>query len=173
MEPEYFTESGTLFNDSQRGIASDSLPMGTVVELSNPVTGKSAVTTVIDALPELPEGRDTAVTEATAELLGMQDTGLAELKISVIREGTIRKGNNENTGWYYFDLGTYTDTKTVATLYMRLHENNLRPFIEIENGSVHLYVRHVMAYQLEWAEERIALSGVEPPEPLTEPNPYS
>ena len=173
MEPGYFTKSGTLFNDAQGGVASNSLPMGSVVELSNPATGRSAVTTVIDTLPELPEGRELAVTEATANLLGMLDTGLADLKMSVIREGTIRKESVENTGWYFFDLGIYDDTNTVALIYSRLMENGLRPFIEIEDEGVHLYVRHVMAYQLSWAEERIALSGIEPVEPQSEPNPYS
>ena len=173
MEPEYFTESGTLFNDSQRGVASNTLPMGSVVELSNPVTGRSTITTVIDTLPELPEGREAAVTTATADLLGMLDTGLADLKMSVIREGTIRKESVENTGWYFFDFGIYDNTNTVALIYSRLMENGLRPFIEIEDEGVHLYVRHVMAYQLSWAEERIALSGIEPVEPQSEPNPYS
>ena len=172
-EPGYFTSSGTLFNDAQKGAASNTLPMGSVVELSNPVTGRSTITTVIDTLPELPEGREAAVTTATADLLGMLDTGLADLKMSVIREGTIRKESVENTGWYFFDLGIYDDTNTVALIYSRLMENGLRPFIEIEDEGVHLYVRHVMAYQLSWAEERIALSGIEPVEPQSEPNPYS
>ena len=174
MEPGYFTKSGTLFNDAQGGVASNSLPMGSVVELSNPATGRSAVTTVIDTLPELPEGRELAVTEATANLLGMLDTGLADLKVSLIREGTIKeKTDLKNTGWYFFDLGLYTDTGTVSLLYSRLLDNDLRPYIEIEDGGVRLFVRHVMAYQLEWAENRIALSGIEAPEPQPEINPYS
>lgn len=172
MEPGYFTESGTLFTDSQSGVGSNDLPMGTVIELSNPATGRSTVTTVIDTLPELPEGRDLAVTGATADLLGMLDTGLADLKISVIREGTIRKSKPENTGWYFFDLGVYEDTDSLALFYGRLRDNGLRPYIEIEEDGVHLYVRHVMAYQLESADNRIALSGLEPPEPQSEPNPY-
>ena len=52
-EPGYFTESGALFNDTQKGAASDTLPLGSVVELSNPATGISTITTVIDTLPEL------------------------------------------------------------------------------------------------------------------------
>lgn len=173
MEPGYFTESGTLFADSQSGIASDNLPMGSVVELSNPETGRSTVTTVIDTLPELPEGRTIAVTEKTADLLGMLDSGLADLKLSVIREGTINKEANENTGWYYFDLGVFTDTKNLSVIYNRLIENNLRPYIEIEDSGIHLYVRHILTYQIESAKDKIALSGIEAEAPIPEPNPYS
>ena len=171
--PGYFTESGTLFTDSQKGAASDTLPMGSVVELSNPATGISAVTTIIDRLPELPEDRTIAVTEATAKELGMLDTGLADINVSVIREGTIRRENNENTGWYSFDLGLFQDMKDLKLKYTRLLENGLHPYIEIENEGVKLIVRHVMTYQLKEAGDLIALSGIEAPEPISEPNPYS
>ena len=172
-EPGYFTASGTLFTDSQRGAASNDLPMGTVVELSNPATGISAVTTIIDTLPELPENRTIAVTEATAKELSMLDTGIADIKVSVIREGTIKREREENTGWYAFDLGVFTDTADLALKYGRLLENGLRPYIEVEDEGVRLSVRHVMTYQLQEAENMIALSGIEAPEPSPEPNPYS
>ena len=172
-EPGYFTESGTLFNDSQKGAASDTLAMGTVVELSNPATGVSTVTTIIDTLPELPKGRTLAITLAAADELSMLDTGIADLKVSVIREGTISRPASDNTGWYMFDLGTYQDTDDAALKYTRLMENGLRPYIEVEDGSVHLYVRHVVAYRLDEAEDLIALSGIDPTEPIPEPNPYS
>ena len=173
MEPGYFTESGTIFSDSQRGAASDTLAMGTVVELSNPITGVSAITTVIDTLPELPADRTIAVTEATGNQLGMLDTGIADLKVSIIREGTIRRDDGGSTGWYSFDLGVYDDTDALALSYKRLRENGLRPYIEIEDGGVHLYVRHIMAYQLDEAVDLIALSGIEAPEPIQEQNPYT
>ena len=135
MEPGYFTESGTIFSDSLRGAASDTLAMG--------------------------------------NQLGMLDTGIADLKVSIIREGTIRRDDSGSTGWYSFDLGVYDDTDALALSYKRLRENGLRPYIEIEDGGVHLYVRHIMAYQLDEAVDLIALSGIEAPEPIQEQNPYT
>ncbi len=173
-EPGYFTSSGTLFNDAQKGAASNTLPMGSVVELSNPATGVSTVTTVIDTLPELPEDRTLAITMAAADELSMLDTGLADIKVSVIREGTIGKDSENNTGWYYFDLGLFTNTKDLLVKYERLRENGLKPYIEIEEDGVHLYVRHVVQYQLREADDQIALSGIDfTGEPLPEANPYS
>lgn len=172
MEPSYFTESGTLFDDRQRGAASATLPMGTVVELSNPVTGTSVVTTVIDTLPELPAGRTIALTEATAEELRMLDTGLGDIKVSVIREGTITRQNDNDTGWYSFQLGTYTDMDDLMLKYGRLRANGLRPYISIADDGVHLAVRHVQAYQIDDAVDRITLSGIVAPEAVSEPNPY-
>ncbi len=172
-EPGYFTESGALFNDTQKGAASDTLPLGSVIELSNPATGISTITTVIDTLPELPEDRTLALTEAACAELSMLDTGVSDIKVSVIRKGTIKNEEETNTGWYSFDLGVYQDTDALALSYSRLLANGLRPYIEIEDGGVRLFVRHVMAYQLSDAENLITLSGIEPSDPVPEPNPYT
>ncbi len=173
-EPGYFTASGTLFNDNQKGAASNTLPLGSVIELSNPETGVSTVTTVIDTLPELPETRTLAITMAAADELSMAETGIADVKVSVIREGTIGKESDSNTGWYYFDLGVFTNTQELAVKYSRLRENGLKPYIEVEDNGVHLYVRHVVQYQLREADDLIALSGIDfTGEPLPETNPYS
>lgn len=172
-EPGYLTESGTMFDDSIKGAACDTLALGTVAELYNPATGRSTVLTVIDRLPELPEGRTIAVTEAAAEELGMLGTGLADVVVSVVREGSIERKASTNTGWYSFDLGLYTDMDDLMLRYGRLKENGLMPFISIEEGGVRLSVKHVMAYQLKNASDMIALAGIDPSEPEPEPNPYS
>ena len=170
-EPGYFTASGTIFDDSKDGAASDTIPLGSVVELSNPATGLSLVTTITDTLPELPEGRSAAVTASCAEKLGMMRQGTADLKISVVREGTIgRKGGS--TGWYSFDLGIFSDTKEALKIYSRLIANGLMPDAEVVDGGVHLRVRYAMAYQLDDIFNRIALSGVENAELQGEVNPY-
>ena len=108
-EPGYFTASGTLFTDSQRGAASNDLPMGTVVELSNPATGISAVTTIIDTLPELPEGRTLAVTEKAMEELGLMDSGTGMVEERVLRLGQDDGSKEIVTGWYKYDLGLYAE----------------------------------------------------------------
>ena len=172
MEPEYFTASGTLFDDSKRGAASDTLPLGTVVELSNPATGTSTITTITDTLPELPEGRTIAFTRATAEELRMMDKGIGDIKVSIIREGTIGRERNAETGWYKYDLGLFEDTDQAAELYFRLLNNGLMPYAKAEDNGIRLVVRHVMAYQAEDAAERIALSGIEPGEAEADENPY-
>ena len=173
MEPGYFTASGTIFDDSKDGAASNDIPLGSVVELSNPATGLSIVTTVTDTLPELPEGRTVALTKAAAEKLGMMDTGLADIKVSVIREGTITRESGGNTGWYSFDLGIFPDASEAEKIYSRLLENGLRPYASAEENGIHLFVRHVMAFQVEDTYDRIALSGIEHAELLSEANPYS
>ena len=172
MEPEYFTASGTLFDDSKKGAASDTLPLGTVVELSNAVTGTSTITTITDTLPELPEGRTIALTRAAAEDLRMMDRGLGDIKVSIVREGTISREKNEDTGWYKYDLGVFEDTAQAAELYFRLIENGLMPYATAEDNGIRLEVRHVLAYQMDETVNRIALSGIEAGKAEAEDNPY-
>ena len=131
----------------------------------------STVLTVIDRLPELPEGRTIAVTEAAAEELGMLGTGLADVVVSVVREGSIERKASTNTGWYSFDLGLYSP-ESAYTLYEKLEENNLRPYAYKENEGVRIKVRHVLAFRLDQAISTLQALGIKDIQAEMEPNPY-
>lgn len=171
-EPGYFTASGPLFDDGMKGAASNTIPLGTVVEISNTATGTSTITTITDTLPELPEGRTLAFTLRVADDLRAKDSGLAEVKVSTIREGTISRKNSSDTGWYKYDLGLFDDPKDASELYFRLIDNGLMPYAKAEKNGIRIEVRHVMAYQQQDAEDRIALSGIKAGKAEAEANPY-
>ena len=173
-EPGYTTHSGTFFAQSSSEAASDSYPMGSVVELVSEETGRSTIVTVTDTLPELPEGRTLAVTERTLRELGLMDKGFGEVEERTLRRGTIETTADASaeTGWYMFDLGIYSDTKDCYDAYMALKANGLRPYVEAEEAGIHLSVRHVMAFQREETAALIREAGLTPGEAFNEPNPY-
>ena len=102
----------------------------------------------------------------------MMDRGLGDIKVSIVREGTISREKNEDTGWYKYDLGVFEDTAQAAELYFRLIENGLMPYATAEDNGIRIEVRHVMAYQMDETVNRIALSGIEAGKAEAEDNPY-
>ena len=72
------TASGEIFNSFDYTAAHKSLPFGTVLKVTNPVTNKSCVVRVNDRGPFI-DGRDLDVSEQVAYELGMVKQGVAEL----------------------------------------------------------------------------------------------
>ena len=171
-EPGYTTKSGTFFSSSSLEAASSSYPMGSVLELVSDETGRSTVVTVTDTLPELPKGRTLAVTGRTLRELALMDKGVGSVEERTLRIGTIAEEQDEETGWYMFELGVYADSKECYEAYRSLENAGLRPYVDNEDGLLHLSVRHVMAFELESAETAIKQAGITPGPAVAEPNPY-
>ena len=170
-EPGYMTESGTQFSSSSSEAASSSYPVGSVIELVSEETGRSTVVTITDPLPELPEGRTIAVTEKAMEDLGLMHTGVGEVEERALRLEP--EPEEIQTGWYMYDLGNYQDAEECYADYTLLRESGLRPFVDTEGDSIHLYVGYVMAFQGKETESLIRDLGLDPGEALISPNPYS
>ncbi|XUM19930.1 septal ring lytic transglycosylase RlpA family protein [Bradyrhizobium oligotrophicum S58] len=78
------TASGERFNPSELTAAHRSLPFGTRLQVTNVKTGRSVVVRVNDRGPFV-QGRVVDVSYSAAQALGMINTGVAPVKVSVVR----------------------------------------------------------------------------------------
>lgn len=78
------TASGTLFNMQAATAAHRSLPLGSIVRVSNPQTGKSLILTINDRGPYVP-GRSLDVSYGVARMLGFAQQGLCRVKIELLK----------------------------------------------------------------------------------------
>ena len=75
------TSSGEHFDLNKLTAASKTLPIGTLVILTSPGTGRSVVVRINDRGPWL-KGRDLDISEAAAIKLGIHEQGVAVLDVS-------------------------------------------------------------------------------------------
>ncbi|CCD95433.1 conserved hypothetical protein [Bradyrhizobium sp. ORS 375] len=78
------TASGERFDPSELTAAHRSLPFGTRLQVTNVRTGRSVVVRVNDRGPFV-QGRVVDVSYSAAQALGMINTGVAPVKVSVVR----------------------------------------------------------------------------------------
>ncbi|CCD84104.1 conserved exported protein of unknown function [Bradyrhizobium sp. ORS 285] len=78
------TASGERFDPSELTAAHRSLPFGTRLQVTNVKTGRSVVVRVNDRGPFV-QGRVVDVSYSAAQALGMINTGVAPVKVSVLR----------------------------------------------------------------------------------------
>ncbi len=78
------TASGGAFNMYGLTAAHRSLPLGSVVRVSNPKTGKSTVVTINDRGPFVP-GRGLDVSYEVARLLGFAEQGVCRVQIELLK----------------------------------------------------------------------------------------
>ncbi len=64
--------------------AHKTLPLGSLVKLTSPVTGRSVVVRINDRGPWL-KGRDFDLSEAAATKLGMHEAGVAPVEMALIK----------------------------------------------------------------------------------------
>lgn len=77
------TASGEIFSPERRTAAHRSLPLGTILKVTNLKSGKSAIVTVNDRGPYI-AGRLIDLSEGAARDLAMVRDGLAQVKLEVI-----------------------------------------------------------------------------------------
>jgi peptidoglycan lytic transglycosylase len=83
----YPLKSGERFDYHQLTAAHRSLPMGSLVRVTNTHNGRSVVVRINDVGPFGGRGRIIDVTKAAAEQLGFIDAGTAPVTLEVIRRG--------------------------------------------------------------------------------------
>jgi rare lipoprotein A len=77
------TSSGEHFDLNKLTAASKTLPLGALVILTSPSTGRTVVVRINDRGPWL-KGRDLDLSEAAAMKLGIHEQGVARLEAAVI-----------------------------------------------------------------------------------------
>jgi peptidoglycan lytic transglycosylase len=78
------TADGKIFNMYAPTAAHRSLPLGSIVRVSNPSTGRSLVVTINDRGPYVP-GRGLDVSYGVARLLGFAQKGLCRVQIELLQ----------------------------------------------------------------------------------------
>jgi rare lipoprotein A len=78
------TASGEKFDPNELTAAHPSLPFGTRLRVTNTATGKSVTVRVNDRGPYVP-GRIVDVSYSAAQALGMVNSGIADVKLDVVR----------------------------------------------------------------------------------------
>ena len=81
------TANGEHFDKNKLTAANKSLPLGSIVKLTVPTTGRSVGVRINDRGPWL-KGRDFDLSEAAATRLGIHKQGLAALEVAVLSEGS-------------------------------------------------------------------------------------
>jgi rare lipoprotein A len=78
------TASGERFDPQELTAAHRTLPFGTRLQVTNVATGKSVTVRVNDRGPFV-KGRDVDVSYSAAQALGMVHSGVADVKVDVVR----------------------------------------------------------------------------------------
>jgi rare lipoprotein A len=78
------TSSGERFDRTKLTAAHKTLPLGSLVRLTAPSTGRSVVVRINDRGPWL-KGRDFDLSEAAARELGIHDKGVAKVEMALLK----------------------------------------------------------------------------------------
>lgn len=79
------TASGEVYNQEVYTAAHRTLPFGTLVLVTNPASGKSVLVRINDRGPFI-AGRGIDLSRAAARAIGMEEAGVADVQITVIRQ---------------------------------------------------------------------------------------
>ncbi len=80
----HLTASGQVYDMYKMTAAHKTLPLGSVVRVTNLSNGKSVVVTINDRGPYVP-GRIIDLSKSAAQALGMLPTGTAKVKITILK----------------------------------------------------------------------------------------
>jgi rare lipoprotein A (peptidoglycan hydrolase) len=82
------TASGRRFSTYAHMAAHKSLPFGTILRVTNPANGKSTLVEVLDRGPYVAD-RMLDLSKATADELGFQDAGTAQVQAEILKMGNL------------------------------------------------------------------------------------
>jgi rare lipoprotein A len=96
MEAGHKTANGERYDPDELTAASKIYPLGSLVEVTNPATGKSVTVRINDRGPHI-RGRSLDLSERAAEELGITERGVARLKVRRIYK-TAKSGSTNSQG---------------------------------------------------------------------------
>ena len=88
------TTSGEIYNPNRLTAASRTLPLGSVVEVSNPENGRSVRVRINDRGPFVP-GRSLDLSRGAATKLGILKKGVTRVKIEKLAPGSTESAKSE------------------------------------------------------------------------------
>ncbi|MCF7913981.1 MAG: septal ring lytic transglycosylase RlpA family protein [Spirochaetaceae bacterium] len=128
------TASGEVFDTNKLTAAHKTLPFGTVVEVTNLDNGKSIEVRINDRGPFV-EGRVIDLSRAAAVKIGMMSTGIAPVKVEVVRSASLSPGPSH----YSIQIASFSARENAQLLHSRLYERGFHAEFE-QSGSGHTRV---------------------------------
>ncbi len=145
------TSNKEIYNMYAMTAAHKTLPFGTYVKVTNLTNGKSAVVRINDRGPFV-KGRIIDLSFAAADKLGMSETGVAPVRIAVLRRFSPRKSSQK----FVVQAGSFIDKKNALTLKSKLRKRYRKVYITEYNASSQIYYRVRIRCQSMKAAQRIA-----------------
>jgi peptidoglycan lytic transglycosylase len=96
-EAGHRTANGERYDPDELTAASKTLPLGSLVEVTNPATGKSVMVRINDRGPHV-RGRSLDLSKRAAEELGITSRGVARLKIRRVDSRTAKSESTNSPG---------------------------------------------------------------------------
>jgi rare lipoprotein A len=147
------TSNKEIYNMYAMTAAHKTLPFGTYVRVTNLTNGKSAVVRINDRGPFV-KGRIIDLSFAAANKLEMSETGVAPVRITVLRRFSPRKSSQK----FIVQAGSFIDKKNALTLKSKLQKRYRKVYITEYNASSQLYYRVRIRCRSMKAAQRIAES---------------
>jgi len=130
------TANGEIYDMNRLSCAHKTLPLGTVVRVTNLANHRHLDLRVNDRGPYV-HGRIVDCSRAAARRLGFLDAGTVPVKLQVVRAGrggrpAYREGPNGGGHYAYtLQLGAFTDPAGAQALAARLRRDGMTPRIEV------------------------------------------
>jgi len=147
------TSNKEIYNMYAMTAAHKTLPFGTYVKVTNLTNGRSVVVRINDRGPFL-KGRIIDLSFTAANKLGMSETGVAPVKITVLRRFSPRKSSQK----FVVQAGSFIEKKNALILKSKLQKRYRRVYITEYNASSQIYYRVRIRCRNMKAAQRIAES---------------
>lgn len=167
------TASGEIFNMYAYTAAHKTLPLGTILKVTDPDTGKSVTVKVNDRGPFV-RGRDLDLSYAAAKKIGLIKKGVGKVYVEVLNRApdSIKKVRyikktftTSKKGPFTVQIGAFTEKSQAYNLKYLLSERyNTIVFVQkkVKNGKIYYKVRVGRYFSLKKATsmaERLARDG--------------
>ncbi|NQT79783.1 MAG: septal ring lytic transglycosylase RlpA family protein [Candidatus Aminicenantes bacterium] len=143
------TSNKEIYNMHAMTAAHKTLPFGTYVRVTNLNSGKSVIVRINDRGPFV-KGRIIDLSYAAAKKLGMSETGVAPVKIKVLRKFSPKKSSQK----YSVQVGAFTSKKNASTLQWKLQKRYNNVYIKkYKTPSQTLYRVRIRASSMKSAQK--------------------
>jgi rare lipoprotein A len=143
------TSNREIYNMHALTAAHKTLPFGTYVRVTNLNNGKSVVVRINDRGPFI-KGRIIDLSYAAARKLGLDISGVAPVKIKVLKEYSPKKSSQK----FSIQVGSFSLKKNAQILKKKLQKNYRNVYIsKIKTGSGTFYRVRIKARNIKSAEK--------------------
>jgi len=121
------TASGEIFDMHARTAAHRTLPLGTMVEVRNLENGRTTVARINDRGPHK-RGRIVDLSLGAAEELGLERSGVARVRLTVIREAVVEPSS------YWVQIGAFQQEANAKAMLANIERRYPDAEIEVDAG---------------------------------------
>ncbi len=161
------TASGEIFDTERMTAAHKSLPFGTMVTVTDLVTGRSAVVRINDRGPFV-EGRIIDLSRAAAREIGLLERGVGRVRIEAagrtgLTSGRTTAGQGKADGasaGRTVQVASYREKANADRTIARLREAGFSPVLEVSpEGAYRVLLEPVPETEIDRVQERLRRAG--------------